>query len=51
MVRSDRQYHPNVLQKTHYARRYQLYRDIADAMAPIWKRMAAVEDVVSEAAA
>lgn len=51
MVRSERQYEPDTSLKAHYARRYQLYRDIADAMAPIWKRMTAVADVAAEAAA
>lgn len=51
MVRSERYYQPNALRSAYYARRYQLYRDIADAMAPIWKRMASVESVVKEEAA
>lgn len=51
MVQCERHYQPNALRTAHYARRYQLYRDIADAMAPIWKRMAAVEPVATEEAA
>ena len=51
MVRSERNYQPNALRAAHYARRYQLYRDIVDAMAPIWKRMAAVEPAATEEAA
>ena len=51
MVRSERNYQPDASRRAHYSRRYRLYRDIADAMAPIWKRMAAVEPVTTEEAA
>jgi len=51
MVVTERSYRPDAARAGHYARRYQLYRDIADAMAPVWKRMAAREAVMAEAAA
>jgi L-xylulokinase len=41
MVRKERFYSPNVALEGHYARRYGLYRDIADALAPLWRRLAA----------
>lgn len=40
MVRMERHYVPNPRLEDHYARRYILYRDIAEAMAPIWRRLA-----------
>ncbi len=40
MVRMERSYGPNVQLEGHYARRYSLYRDVAEAMAPIWRRLA-----------
>jgi len=43
MVRTERFYRPNVSLEGHYARRYSLYRDIADAKAPLWHRLTAVE--------
>ncbi|UGX88950.1 FGGY-family carbohydrate kinase [Phyllobacterium meliloti] len=51
MVSADRHYRPDATRAVHYARRYQLYRDIADAMAPIWKRMAAQEPTATGVAA
>lgn len=51
MVATDRHYRPDATRAAHYARRYELYRDIADAMAPIWKRMAAHEPIVAGVAA
>ena len=51
MVRTDRFYHPNVSLEGHYARRYGLYRDMADAMAPLWLRLAAVGAVAPGVAA
>jgi L-xylulokinase len=41
MVRMERKYAPNTGLEGHYKRRYGLYRDIAEAMAPIWRRLAA----------
>jgi L-xylulokinase len=41
MVRMERKYTPNPHLEGHYKRRYGLYRDIAEAMAPIWRRLAA----------
>ncbi|WP_349435456.1 FGGY-family carbohydrate kinase [Pararhizobium sp. A13] len=51
MVRTERFYRPNVSLEGHYARRYRLYRDIADAMAPLWRRLTAVEPVAPGVAA
>ncbi|GAA3069478.1 FGGY-family carbohydrate kinase [Rhizobium viscosum] len=39
MVRMERNYLPDLLMRDHYARRYDLYRDIAEALAPIWRRL------------
>ncbi|MCW0000954.1 carbohydrate kinase [Pararhizobium sp. YC-54] len=51
MVRTERHYRQNVLLEAHYARRYALYRDIAEAMAPLWRRLTAVQPVVAGVAA
>ncbi|MBY3380863.1 FGGY-family carbohydrate kinase [Rhizobium laguerreae] len=51
MVRTERHYRPDVSLETHYARRYALYRDIAEAMAPLWRRLTAVPPVAAGAAA
>lgn len=51
MVRTERHYRPNVSLEAHYARRYALYRDIAEAMAPLWRRLTAVQPVVAGVAA
>jgi len=40
MVRMERNYVPNAGLEAHYERRYSLYRDIAEAMTPIWRRLA-----------
>lgn len=39
MVQVDRHYRPNDARAAHYNRRYLLYKDIADAMAPLWRRL------------
>lgn len=39
LVRMERNYLPDLLMRDHYARRYDLYRDIAEALAPIWRRL------------
>jgi L-xylulokinase len=41
MVRVDRHYRPNSALAAHYHRRYALYRDVADAMTPLWRRLSA----------
>ncbi|PDT54017.1 MULTISPECIES: FGGY-family carbohydrate kinase [Sinorhizobium] len=41
MVRVDRHYRPNSVLAAHYHRRYALYRDIAEAMTPLWRRLSA----------
>ncbi len=51
MVRTERNYRPNVALEAHYVRRYALYREIAEAMAPLWRRLTAVEPTVSGVAA
>jgi L-xylulokinase len=51
MVQTERHYRPNVSLEAHYARRYALYRDIAEAMAPLWRRLTAVPPVVAGVAA
>jgi L-xylulokinase len=51
MVQTERHYRPNVSLEAHYARRYALYNDIAEAMAPIWRRLTAVQPVVAGVAA
>ncbi|OCJ10386.1 carbohydrate kinase [Rhizobium sp. AC27/96] len=43
MVKMERNYVPNVNLAAHYERRYDLYRDIAKAMAPIWRRLASIK--------
>ncbi len=40
MVATERHYRPDAARAAHYDYRYRLYLDIADAMAPIWRRMA-----------
>ncbi|MBX4934610.1 FGGY-family carbohydrate kinase [Rhizobium bangladeshense] len=51
MVATERHYRPNVSLEAHYARRYELYRDIAEAMAPFWRRLTAAEPAVAGVAA
>ncbi|MQB44948.1 FGGY-family carbohydrate kinase [Rhizobium sp. ICMP 5592] len=49
MVRMERNYVPNRRLEGHYERRYGLYRDIAEAMAPIWRRLASGGEQVAGA--
>ncbi|MDU0306128.1 FGGY-family carbohydrate kinase [Rhizobium sp. 10PS4] len=51
MVRTERHYRPDVSLEAHYARRYALYQDIAEAMAPLWRRLTAVPPAAAGAAA
>ncbi|MDR7147889.1 FGGY-family carbohydrate kinase [Rhizobium sp. BE258] len=51
MVRVERHYRPDTTLEAHYARRYALYTDIAEAMAPLWRRLTAVPPASAEAAA
>lgn len=51
MVQTERHYRPNVALEAHYARRYTLYKDIAEALAPIWRRLASRELVAAGVAA
>lgn len=41
MVRADRHYRPNGDLAAHYNRRYGLYKDITEAMTPLWRRLSA----------
>ncbi|AOF94128.1 FGGY-family carbohydrate kinase [Sinorhizobium sp. RAC02] len=43
MVRTDRHYRPNSALAAHYDRRYALYKDITEAMTPLWRRLSATE--------
>jgi L-xylulokinase len=43
MVRIDRHYRPGEALAAHYSRRYALYRDITEAMTPLWRRLTAAE--------
>ena len=51
MVRTDRHYRPNGALAAHYDRRYGLYQEIAEAMAPLWRRLSAAESRKAEGAA
>ncbi|MGV1794855.1 FGGY-family carbohydrate kinase [Rhizobium sp. A37_96] len=51
MVRMERNYAPNRLLESHYERRYSLYRDIAEALAPIWRRLSSTVERTAGAAA
>ncbi|WEX90881.1 carbohydrate kinase [Sinorhizobium garamanticum] len=51
MVRVDREYRPNGGLAAHYNRRYALYKDIAEAMTPIWRRLSAPAEKASGVAA
>lgn len=51
MVRMERHYAPNAIMEGHYVRRYALYRDIAEAMAPIWRRLASARTQAAGVAA
>ncbi|MBP2234452.1 L-xylulokinase [Sinorhizobium kostiense] len=44
MVRVDREYRPNGGLAAHYDRRYALYKDLAEAMTPLWRRLSAPKD-------
>lgn len=43
MVKLERRYQPDAGLAPLYDARYRIYRDISDAMTPIWKRMASLE--------
>ena len=51
MVRADRHYRPNVALCAHYDRRYALYRDIGEAMTPLWRRLTASQEMAAGVAA
>lgn len=51
MVRMERNYVPDTRLDAHYARRYGLYRDIAEAMTPIWRRLTSARAQVAGGAA
>ncbi|WP_026619832.1 L-xylulokinase (plasmid) [Ensifer sp. WSM1721] len=51
MVRTERHYRPDTALEAHYARRYALYREIADVMAPFWRRLSASQTLTTGAAA
>ncbi len=51
MVRTDRHYRPNGALSAHYERRYALYRDIGEAMRPLWRRLSAGQDMAAGVAA
>lgn len=51
MVRVDRHYRPNGALAAHYNRRYALYTDIAEAMAPLWRRLSASQSMATGVAA
>ncbi|MGD9480935.1 FGGY-family carbohydrate kinase [Shinella sp. G-2] len=51
MVRTDRHYRPNGALAAHYTRRYALYMDIAEAMAPLWRRLSVPENRTAGVAA
>lgn len=51
MVRMERNYVPNTSLRDHYERRYGVYRDLAEAMAPIWRRLSTPLQPVAGAAA
>lgn len=51
MVRVERHYKPNDALTAHYNRRYALYKDIAVAMTPLWRRLSATKDQVAGARA
>jgi len=47
MVRIDRHYEPNEALAVHYDRRYALYRDMTEAMTPLWRRLSASAEAAS----
>ncbi len=51
MVRVERHYRPNGALAAHYNRRYALYKDITEAMTPLWRRLSANEPRATDAAA
>ncbi len=51
MVTTERHYKPDATLAAHYDERYKLYLDIAEAMGPIWRRMATSSRLAREAAA
>jgi L-xylulokinase len=51
MVRMERHYVPNAIMEGHYSRRYDCYREIAEAMAPIWRRLASARPQATGVAA
>ncbi len=51
MVKTERHYLPNRALEAHYARRYALYRDIADVMTPLWRRLSAMQAITAGVAA
>ncbi|HEV7249664.1 MAG TPA: FGGY-family carbohydrate kinase [Shinella sp.] len=51
MVRVERHYRPDGALAAHYERRYTLYKDITEAMTPLWRRLSASEPRATEAAA
>jgi L-xylulokinase len=51
MVQVERHYRPNGALAAHYERRYALYNDIAEAMAPLWRRLSASQTMATGVAA
>jgi L-xylulokinase len=51
MVRADRHYRPDAALAAHYDRRYALYRDIGEAMTPLWRRLSTAESLATGVAA
>jgi L-xylulokinase len=50
-VQVERHYRPNGALAAHYERRYALYNDIAEAMAPLWRRLSASQTMATGVAA
>jgi L-xylulokinase len=51
MVRVDRHYRPNGALSAHYDRRCGLYKDITEAMTPLWRRLSAASASTTDVAA
>ena len=51
MVRTDRHYQPTEALSAHYDRRYRLYKDIGDAMTPLWRRLSEAQSPATGVAA
>ncbi|MCD2180435.1 FGGY-family carbohydrate kinase [Rhizobium sp. GN54] len=51
MVRTDRHYRPNAALFPHYDRRYGLYKDITEAMTPLWRRLSETQGLATGVAA